>query len=880
MEWNGASSAPLARWCFSLLSTLTLSCGDTTGAALDPVEQRAQELSSNSTRAFVGMDLGDFFGCLVRPDGRVVCWGRNNERQLGVDGADVAALLEPAVVGAPTSPVSNAVALGVGEAHACTVRSNGEVWCWGRNTLGQSGQPNQGTSRSPLGVPDFNATNAAQTVTAGLSHSCALLASGQVRCWGSNAQGQLGRPSAPSSTHLPQTVETLANGVAVPLENVVQVEAAGNQTCARTGDGRIFCWGTGVLAAGSGQRAVHLNNASQITDLAVGDEHVCIRGGEGSVWCRGGNVYGQLGRGVTSGAQSDFAPVLIPGGATLQNVSTVFGGRYSTCAILADGTAKCWGASFQGRLGTGSAVPNSTFAQPMVGVVHATAGATGNTHTCVVAADFAGLRCTGSDWFGELGDGAPTGGEAFTPVAVQLSQIEFQGTPPFQWAVFTPEETQGRASIAGGGSHFCAIVRSVINTSGGVESKVYCWGDNSNGQCGPRRTISADGGTRTVASEWAPRPVALVGVPAAVSAGYFYSCALLTDGRVQCWGYNTQYQMGPGSTDNLVPPTLIPGVTNAVAVSAGHSHACAVIADGTVRCWGANGFAQLGRGIDPPDSPSGSLAIWRGTGAAVTGLDRVIQIAAGDNHTCALRADASIRCWGRFDLGAVGPGDPTQYLVAPDTRLIFPVPGPAIAHQALPTTPLPNIADPGSGLVVHRVPVGLSAALNSNCLRYAHGAVECWGERALGRLGDDPALSGGGSIHLRPYSQANLPQGIAMTTSAVSGCVLRRDGTVACWGSCAVIGTGSTCPAVGFDAANRNPVVSSTTSMTLSHVVSVALASSGTACGMRADGSVQCWGSNAQGQLGAAINPGMAPTGAGLHRTFAVPVNFNVLSPI
>ena len=272
-------------------------------------------------------------------------------------------------------------------------------------------------------------------------------------------------------------------------------------------------------------RATQLTNASEITDLAVGDEHVCVRGGEGSVWCRGGNAYGQLGRGAHSGPIGDFAPVLVPGGASLSNVASIFGGRYSTCAILADSTVRCWGASYQGRLGTGDPPPNNAVAQPMVGVVHATAGSTGNTHSCVVAADFAGLRCTGSDWYGELGNGTASTSDQPVPVPVLMTETVPVGPAPFTVYYAQTRESQGRAVIAGGGSHFCTIVRNVETVPGTVESRVFCWGRNSSGQCGPRRSHwTVEGVQEFFDEDWTPRRVTLAGIPAAVSAGGNFSC--------------------------------------------------------------------------------------------------------------------------------------------------------------------------------------------------------------------------------------------------------------------------------------------------------------------------------------------------------------------
>ncbi|MEZ4390519.1 MAG: hypothetical protein R3A48_05435 [Polyangiales bacterium] len=857
------------------------SCSDLATGVTDPVLRRSQPLSSAASRAFVGLDLGDNFGCVVRHDGEVVCWGRNHHKQLGLlyaplQTTDRDSLIDALTVGstdddpnAPNPFPMHAVGVAVGEAHACAVRENGGVKCWGSNSHLQVGYVITG-DRAPFDVPFFNtsqdagvASRQAASLSAGLRHTCAVLTDGHVACWGSNAQGQLGNPAAGAGTHTPTLVMTASSGGTTALESVVQVEAAGTQTCARTGDGRVFCWGVGALTGASNPLAVHLNNASEITDLAVGDEHVCIRGGDGSVWCRGSNWFGQLGRGFAGAPQTGFAPVLVPGGAALSQVASVFAGRYSTCAILGDGTARCWGAPYQGRLGSGYPAPDWTFAQPMAGVSHATAGSTGNTHSCVIAADLAGLRCAGSDVYGELGNGSATTGEQPTAVVVQMANWEFISNPStgFGYFQFSPRETQGRATIVGGHGHFCTIRRSVINIYGGVESRVYCWGENYQGQAAPQ----SEGDSAS-----APTPLPLGGIPASLSAGHDFNCALFTDGTVKCWGNNNLGQCGPSLLGFArVQPQAIPGVSNAVAISSGDAHTCALIADGSTRCWGSNIYSQLGRGApaNPPDyladstpAPATSFT----TSPAFETLGRVTAIAAGGVHTCAMRANGSVHCWGRYDTGAVGAGSHSLYLAPGTTDLVDareranPVDS-IRAHQAShPPYPVVDF------LNFREVPAALWSNHSASCVRLASGMIQCWGHRFNGQVGDDP-FGGGMPTQFFAQSQSSQPaQATAMAGRGGTNCVLRSDGQVYCWGVCSLLGRGEPCDSTSA-VYNRASVLQAGGGPTLEGVVAVAVSGSGTACAVTGDSTVFCWGSNSLGALGA--------NSTELSSTFPVPIS-------
>ena len=148
-----------------------------------------------------------------------------------------------------------------------------------------------------------------------------------------------------------------------------------------------------------------------------------------------------------------------------------------------------------------------------------------------------------------------------------------------------------------------------------------------------------------------------------VAPGSGHTCAVRVNGLVTCWGSNFNGQLGNGFTDSgaHVFPAGVPDLDEVVAVASGGNHSCALRTNGTVRCWGANFSGQIGDGTI-------SLFDSRPSPTAVNGLGAVVVLALGDEHSCARRTDGDVRCWGRDDNRQLGDGfttnQPTQITVA------------------------------------------------------------------------------------------------------------------------------------------------------------------------------------------------------------------------
>jgi alpha-tubulin suppressor-like RCC1 family protein len=219
----------------------------------------------------------------------VLCFGRNVDGQLGngllgdVGGPDKVAALR----GKPS-------ALTAGGAHTCAIDDEGDVWCWGRGDEGQLGDGLGVEHASPTSVA-LGTDSPAEAITAGAAHTC-VLAGGRVRCWGRNADGQLGAP-LPAPLLAPRLVTKLAQARAVA--------AGGRHTCAIGDDATVSCWGaneSGQLGNGSFDPSnipVPVAGLTNVEAIVGGGAHSCARRADGTIWCWGANTSGQLGDGVT-----------------------------------------------------------------------------------------------------------------------------------------------------------------------------------------------------------------------------------------------------------------------------------------------------------------------------------------------------------------------------------------------------------------------------------------------------------------------------------------------------------------------------------------------------------------------------------------------------
>jgi alpha-tubulin suppressor-like RCC1 family protein len=386
---------------------------------------------------------------------------------------------------------------------------------------------------------------------------------------------------------------------------IVRIDSLGHAQAIAPGSATI----TATVDAVPGEAMIAVvtrTGETRFLDVSAGGHHACAIGLPPIVLCWGRNKDGQLGNGtlVTSGQP---AAVRIEG--TIVDVAT---GARHTCVLAETGEALCWGWNSTGQLGAHLG-EDKRLAEPVA--VETTEAFTritaGSAHNCALATDMSAV-CWGSDEIGQLGN-AGGGNSAITRVAGDLRYTDLDA----------------------GHAHTCGV------TDG---RDVRCWGWNAFGQLG----------SETSAFECAPYvpctpfPQRVTGLPAAVlvRTGFAFTCALVTDGRVFCWGLGVNGQLGNGGLDSSADPRGVGGGHRFVFLDAGAAHACALTVEGEAWCWGLNRNGQLGDGLRE-DSPLPVRATV--TAGAIT------RISAGEAHTCAVTTDQRMLCWGSSADGRLGP---------------------------------------------------------------------------------------------------------------------------------------------------------------------------------------------------------------------------------
>ena len=375
--------------------------------------------------------------------------------------------------------------------------------------------------------------------------------------------------------------------------------------------------GTGYdLASGLGTPTFGLiqqlasSTPSPSLDVSAGYAHTCAIKSDNSLWCWGYNHDGELGDGSRT---SRLTPVKVFGISTAQKVSA---GLFSTCALLNDQSIQCWGANDYGQLGDGS-LANSSVPVVVAGITNATAISVGGYHACALLPD-GSVKCWGYNGAGQLGNG--TTNDSVLPVTVS--------------------GLTSALSISAGAYHSCAVLS---------DGTAQCWGLNSGGELG--------NGTDNDSS--VPTAVSGVNTATQISAGWTHTCATLGNGTVQCWGSSNYGGIGDGEMHaSTLVPVNVSNITTATAVSCNLDHCCALLSDQTVQCWGENSDGELGDGTTNDSSVPVAVQ-------TITPTSAILSVSAGLIHACA-RSQGAVSCWGDNYYGALGDGSTlNRYIPGP-----------------------------------------------------------------------------------------------------------------------------------------------------------------------------------------------------------------------
>lgn len=372
---------------------------------------------------------------------------------------------------------------------------------------------------STLGTPSTTPV----ALAAGGGHTCALLRSGEVYCWGSNDFGQIGAGAAPASVPEPARV---ASG-----ERFAAVSAGGETTCALNGAGKLFCWGRNPAQAFGVSEPfvsspVAVAPAMTWRSVSVGYSHLCGMSVEGVAYCWGRNMQGQLGIGR---ADTDAHPAPEPVAGPVRLASVVAATIHS-CGLDAAGKAYCWGTNWQSILTTDPA-PVQPLPARAGGELAYVELMTGTTFACGRTAD-ARVSCWGDNTSGSFGTGDFAGGSDPRPAF---------GGAPLRVLALNSENTFA--------VHACVT---------GSDDGAICWGSTVSGRLGGTppapvpcfstgRAITCDPvGTRVATHRFA-----------ALELGSTHSCGLTRERTVLCWGGGERGQLGNGGLTSSPTPVTV-----------------------------------------------------------------------------------------------------------------------------------------------------------------------------------------------------------------------------------------------------------------------------------------------------------------------------------
>ena len=355
----------------------------------------------------------------------------------------------------------------------------------------------------------------------------------------------------------------------------------------------------------------------QVQAVSAGRDHTCSLGTNGALFCWGSNDSRRAildpivaGTTLTLPTQAD-----INTDWTDLSVEDLHG-----CGVRTSGTEHrlfCWGAGTAGQLGTGASPPSSGPTEVSGARVDWGQVDVGGAHTC--ATTIGGLLfCWGSDSLGQLG---LEGRASYTTP----QQIE-RGFPT----------AVGWQQVSASRQHTCAVRRPGV----GPERELWCWGNHGEGQLGIGDRFGSlyETPQQVADNDWE-----------SVSTGPAHTCAVRLDGSLWCWGSPRYGRLGTSPSTNSSRPGQVGVETNWAQVSAGTLHTCGVQDDGSLWCWGRGSSFALGLGPTAPEA----VTIPTRVGVETDWLS----VSAGYAHTCAVRRDLTIHCWGSSPNAQLGLGD-------------------------------------------------------------------------------------------------------------------------------------------------------------------------------------------------------------------------------
>ncbi len=553
---------------------------------------------------FSSLYCGKANTCGILQNGSALCWGDNSNGQLGLGNGNVTDMYTPR----PVYGNKSYKLFTSGDREHCGILHNGSALCWGRNDHGQIGNGSVGfTVKEPAFVyGEYNFTY----ISAGNEKVCAILVNKSAFCWGnddsgsdSGCMGGLGDGGC-SERYYPTA--TYGN------YNHTYFEATYDGYCSMLENSSVFCWGENGLGqlGNNGTGGVSLVPKKiygnyTFNKISSGNHHSCGITTDNMLLCWGDNSYGQTGKGISSNILN---PTLFSHGNMSSGGYKKFDeAAFTSCGLLQNGSALCWGWNVYGQVGDNTTESKSipTF---VYGEYNFKDISCGGFTCCGIEQNGSGL-CWGANPYGQIGNGDSSN-----------SAIPLVVYGEYNFSLISPAS-----------QHTCGLL---------TNGSALCWGRNNFGQLG----LGNGNDTQMF-------------TPTYVFGGYnftkifsdgFSSCGLLTNGSALCWGRNQFGQLGnPGAGTSIQYPIPVIGnntFTEIIIIG----HTCGLLQNGTLLCWGRNDFGQLGLG-------SGNTTNMK-TPYQVSVDYNFSSFKLSGTSSCGLLQNGTLLCWGRNNWGQLGDG--------------------------------------------------------------------------------------------------------------------------------------------------------------------------------------------------------------------------------
>jgi len=568
---------------------------------LTPTTNYSSPTQVGSLNIWKTIGAGNNHTVIITTTGALYSWGNNSYGQLGLNSVG-AFSNSPLQIGSS----NNWTNISSGLNYTLALQTNGTLWAWGRNNLGQLGTSNTVNYSSPVQVGAVTLWN---KTSAGSYHSLAIQSPGTLWAWGYNVYGQLGT----------NTTQTVSSPVQIVNTTWTSISAGYTSAFGIQSPGTLWAWGNnqyGQLGFGD------TGNRSYTTQVGTNSNWTTVYGNgyangftaglqsPGTLWTWGYNTNGQLGLGDLTNRSS---PVQVAS-YTLINYWTAVanggGGGYSTLAIQSPGTLWAWGTNTFGQLGLGDTTARS-FATQVGNVSNWTSIAAGLVYGS------AGIQSPGTLWtwgvnsWGQLGLGDVT--NRSTPVQVGTNT---------NWT-----------SVSASSQYFMLGLQA--------NGTLWAWGQNNLGQLAQSNSTNYSSPVQIGAlNSWAQ-------VYAGAGSGY----AIQSNGTLWSWGYNIAGELGLGDTTNRYSPVQIGALSTWTKVGTGNSYTLAIQTPGTLWAWGQNANGQLGLSdVTNRSSPVqvGALSTWT-------------NVSAGNNFTLAIQNNGTLWACGYNTQGQLGLNTSTSY---------------------------------------------------------------------------------------------------------------------------------------------------------------------------------------------------------------------------